>query len=112
MAILHSVTILAESPSELSWAIWTETYFAKIYIYELFRKCFLYKLNYDFHFKSRNAGELQKEMRLFEHSYSFSKISYNFLPQLIDKTIEQSLESKAEEELKEDDPEADREVTE
>ena len=80
-------------------ANWTETYFGKIFIYELFRKSFLYKLNYDFRLTSNNARELQNRMREFERHYSFTSISYNFLPEMIDTTIEHAFASKTEEKL-------------
>ena len=104
LAILDSITLLTtqdflKTTTYNVMANWTETYFGKIFIYELFRKSFLYKLNYDFRLASNNARELQNRMRLFERHYSFASISYNFLPEMIDTTIEHAFESKTEEKL-------------
>ena len=97
LALLDSVVILAQNPQPHYVAIWTGTYFEKIYVYELFRKCFLYKLNYNFHDASSNPKELQEEMKSFERSYSFANISYNFLPQLVDRAFVHALDFKPEE---------------
>ena len=97
LALLDSVVILAQDPLPNHMAIWTGTYFEKIYVYELFRKCFLYKLNYNFHDASCNPKELQDEMKSFERSYSFANISYNFLPQLVDRAFVHALDFKPEE---------------
>lgn len=97
LALLDSVVILAHDPQPVHLSIWTGTYFEKIYVYELFRKCFLYKLNYNFHDASSNPRELQDEMKSFERSYSFANISYNFLPQLVDRAFVHALDFKPEE---------------
>lgn len=97
LAMLDTVTILAENPTESTFKTWTDTYFGKIYVYELYRKSFLYRLNFDFRRSTRDAKALQEDMKRFERNYAFANISYNFLPSLIDSTIENALGSKADE---------------
>ncbi len=99
LALLDSITIYANNPAEWQIQMWKNVYFERIYIYELYRKAFLYRLNCNFHSPSyfKKTHELQEEMRVFERNYDFVNFSYNFMPKLFDSAIDSALESKAEE---------------
>lgn len=99
LALLDSITMLADRPADWQRTTWESVYFGRIYIYELYRKFYLYRLNCDFHSPAlfKKTQVLQEEMQGFERNYDFANISYNFMPKLFDSAIDSALESKAEE---------------
>lgn len=94
LLLLDSVTFAAVEISDMSRNIWTNDYFGMIYLYELYTKIYLYRLNILFRIGRRKAADLYDEMKLFERRYTFSSISYNFLPNDVDKAIEANLRTK------------------
>lgn len=93
LALLDTFTILSYGTPD--WVInnWKEDYFGKIYIYQLFRKVFLYNVNLSYRKRNTNVEVLEKQLDHFEQDYSYSSISYNFLPNLINTALEKSLET-------------------
>ena len=70
---------------------WKEDYFEKIYIYQLFRKVFLYNVNLSYRKRTVDVEILEEQLDRFEQEYCFGSISYNFLPDLINNALEKSL---------------------
>ena len=98
MALLDTVTFVAEDVSPFQKNIWLDDYFGKIYVYELFRKCFLYHHNQCFRVGTKSPVALQDELVSFERQYTFTAISYNFLPCEIAEAIARGLDVSREEE--------------
>ena len=94
LMLLDSVTFAALEVSDFSKKIWTSDYFGMIYLYELYRKIYLYELNMRFRSEKEKASKLFEELQLFERKYTFSSISYNFLPNEVDKAIEKNLNTR------------------
>jgi len=97
LALLDTVTFFGKGVSSIQRNIWKEDYFEMIYIYELFRKCFLYRHNLRFRTGVKNPRTLQTELNGFERQFTFTSISYNFLPNDVDKAIVRGLDLKKEE---------------
>jgi len=91
LALLDTVTFLGGEVSPFQQTIWIEDYFGKIYIYELFRKCFLYHHNLLFRTGQRDPVVLQEELTDFERRYTFTAVSYNFLPVEVDEAVVRGL---------------------
>lgn len=94
LMLLDSVTFAALEVSDFSKKIWVNDYFGMIYLYELYRKIYLYRLNVRFRGGEEKASDLFDELKLFERRYTFSFISYNFLPNEVDKAVETNLKTK------------------
>ena len=90
LALLDTFTMLSIDTPE--WVVnnWNEDYFGKIYVYQLFRKVFLYNINLCYRKRSVDVELLEQQLDRFEQDYSFSTISYNFLPDLINNALEKS----------------------
>ena len=80
LALFDTFTILSGSTKEYLITNWETDYFGKIYLYCLFRKFYLFRLNTLFRKKGSNLHNLKDEFIQFEREYCFPKISYNFLP--------------------------------
>ena len=91
LALLDTVTFLGSEISPFQQGIWIEDYFGRIYIYELFRKSFLYHHNLLFRTGRRDPAVLQEELTDFERRYTFTSVSYNFLPAEVDEAIVRGL---------------------
>ena len=93
LALLDTFTMLSIDTPE--WVVnnWKEDYFGKIYIYQLFRKVFLYKVNLCYRKRTVDVEILEEQLDQFEQDYSFSSISYNFLPDLVNGALEKSLDT-------------------
>ena len=91
LALLDTFTLLSENTPEWVMKNWQKDYFEKVYIYQLFRKVFLYSVNLHYRRRSEEVTELEKRLDQFEQQYSYSAISYNFLPNIISEAIEKSL---------------------
>ena len=91
LALLDTFTMLSIDTPE--WVVnnWKEDYFGMIYIYQLFRKVFLYKVNLCYRKRTVDVENLEEQLDQFEQDYSFSSISYNFLPDLVNGALEKSL---------------------
>lgn len=91
LALLDTFTLLSADTPEKIVKNWEKDYFEKIYIYQLFRKVFLYSVNLHYRRRAEDVVELEKRLDLFEQKYSYTAISYNFLPNIISAAIEKSL---------------------
>ena len=91
LALLDTFTLLSADTPERIVKNWEKDYFEKIYIYQLFRKVFLYSVNLHYRRRAEDVVELEKRLDLFEQKYSYTAISYNFLPNIISAAIEKSL---------------------
>lgn len=91
LMLLDTVTFCTDKLSEFIKGIWMRNYFGMIYQYELYRKTYLYRQNLLFRSRAEKPEVLHEQMKCFERKYSFSNISYNFLPNDVDKAIEHGL---------------------
>ena len=91
IALLDTFTLMTTDTPEWVIANWEKDYFDKIYIYQLFRKVFLYSVNLHYRRRTEDVLELEKKLSLFEQNHSYPAISYNFLPNIINSAIEKSL---------------------
>lgn len=92
LSLLDTFTILSFNVPNWLLTNWTETYFRLIYIHSLFLKFYLFRLNVHFRRKQTRLSQLEDELISFESTYCFHKISYNFLPLAIYKSIDSGLE--------------------
>lgn len=91
LALLDTFTLLSSDTPERVVKNWEKDYFEKIYIYQLFRKVFLYSVNLRYRQRSEEVTVLESRLSEFEQRYSYTAISYNFLPNIISAAIEKSL---------------------
>ena len=91
LALLDTFTLLSIDTPEWVLDNWKKDYFGMIYIYQLFRKVFLYNVNLTYRKRTVDVEILEKQLDLFEQDYCFGSISYNFLPDLINSALEKSL---------------------
>lgn len=98
LSILDTYTILAFQPKEFMLKSWENDYFSKLYLYSLFRKFFLFRLNDRFRSDPSRIAGLKDELESFESEYSFPMLSYNFLPELVVKSMEAGLDIEEEQE--------------
>lgn len=94
LALLDTYTMLSIDTPE--WVIknWKDDYLGMIYIYQLFRKVFIYNVNLRYRKRSEDVEVLESQLDEFEQLYGFSSVSYNFLPNLINDAIEKSLDTR------------------
>lgn len=94
LALLDTYTMLSIDTPE--WVIknWKDDYFGMIYIYQLFRKVFIYNVNLRYRKRSEDVEVLESQLDEFDQLYSFNSVSYNFLPNLINDAIEKSLDTR------------------
>ena len=81
LSLSDTLTILCSDCPDWLVANWKNDYFGLIYIWQLFRRNYLYRLTRRFRYERENAGGLERESVDFERSCSFHRISYNFLPE-------------------------------
>lgn len=98
LSILDTYTILAFRPKEFMIQSWENDYFGKMYIYTLFRKFFLFRLNDRFRTEPSRISRLKDDLESFDVNYSFPMVSYNFLPELVAKSMEAGLDIEEEKE--------------
>ena len=98
LSILDTYTILAFQPKEFMLKSWENDYFSKLYLYSLFRKFFLFRLNDRFRSDPSRIAGLKNELESFESEYSFPMLSYNFLPELVVRSMEAGLDIEEEKE--------------
>lgn len=91
LMLLDTVTFCAKELSEFTKGIWTNDYFGMVYLYELYRKTYLYRQNLLFRSRRESPEVLHEQLKCFERKYTFSSISYNFLPNDVDRAIEYGL---------------------
>lgn len=92
LSILDTFTIVGYDVAPYLLNNWKHDYFEMIYLHSLFLKFYLYRTNLFFRKSLRNISSLVEEFIDFERSYYFNKISYNFLPLEIRKSIDSGLE--------------------
>lgn len=92
LSLLDTFTILSFNAPDWLLKNWTDTYFRLIYVHSLFLKFYLFRLNICFRKNLNEISRLEDELVSFESSYCFHKISYNFLPLAIYKSIDSGLE--------------------
>ena len=100
LALFDSFTVLGLLDKPDAWKWWRDSYFRFIYIHALYQKTQLFVVNNRFRSDAAGGkcGRLLQQMKDLEHWYAFSNISYNFLPQLIYKSIDTGLEIASERE--------------
>ena len=91
LMLLDTVTFCAKNLSTFTKDIWVNDYFWMIYQYELYRKTYLYRQNLLFRSRKESPEVLHEQLKCFERKYSFSSVSYNFLPNDVDKAMENGL---------------------
>lgn len=97
LALFDTFTVLLNSDSKSADRVsfpWKNFYFRLIYIHSLYQKTMLFIVNKRFRSgeQSKECRNLLHDMKIQEHWYAFSNISYNFLPQILYKAIDFGLE--------------------
>ena len=92
LSLLDTFTIFAFSPKEFMLQVWAHDYFEKLYLYTLFRKFFLFRLNHSFRADKSRISRLKDDLEAFDRNYSFPVLSYNFLPEMIAGAMENGLD--------------------
>lgn len=93
LALLDTFTLLSIDTPERVRQSWLNDYFARVYIYQLFRKAFLYSINLRYRQRTENVEVLESLLSRFEQNYSYPNLSYNFLPNIINEAIERSMKT-------------------
>lgn len=93
LALLDTFTMLSIDTPE--WVVnnWKTDYFGMIYVYQLFRKVFLYNVNTRYRKRTEDVEVLESQLEQFEKDFCFGSVSYNFLPNIINDSISNSLDS-------------------
>lgn len=93
LSLLDTMTYLSDREVEhYTRDLWHTDYFELIYLYQLYRKIFLYRTNSEFRLKTRPVHHIHNELEYFDNHYTYHFVSYNFLPNLINNMVESSLE--------------------
>lgn len=92
LSLFDTFTFLGHDISEGNLCNWRDNYFGMLYISELFVKFYLFRLNNDFRISHERADKLLEQFDEFEYSCWFDHVSYNFLPRLLHKVMEEGLE--------------------
>lgn len=99
LSLLDSMTFMCdEGTKPFVKESWRTDYFELIYLYQLYRKIFLYRTNSEFRLSKRPIDKIQHDLEDFENHYTYRYISYNFLPNLLNQVIESSQEIAEEQE--------------
>ncbi len=96
LALMDSFTVLATDGGIIE-DVWNKLYFPLIYLRCFFEKCFCFSRNNSYR-EDRIKGNLEKSIALMEKYYFYQNISYNFLPNLLYKTMAKGLELEEERE--------------
>jgi hypothetical protein len=100
LTILDSMTVIGQgnmskindntkgSKTVFAYHTWNKSYFS-IYIFNLFIKYNLFRLNTEF---LKDPVGYRNEFQEFVNQYNYPQISFNFLPNLINQSIRQGLE--------------------
>ena len=92
ISLLDIFTIVAYDVKDYMLNVWNEEYFGKIYLYSLFRKFFLFRINGDFRSDIRKVSLVRKDLSTYEKNYEFHRVLYNFLPELVIESMEKGLD--------------------
>lgn len=99
LSLLDTFTIIGYQLPPYLLKNWEKDYFEMIYLHSLFLKFYLFRMNILFRKNIRKISLLEREFIAFERSYCFHKISYNFLPLEIHKSLDNGLAINEEKEL-------------
>ncbi len=91
LSLVDTVTIVGTQFPEWLVTNWVQDYFGLIYIWQLFRKNYIFHLTKLFRYGNQSSEKLILESVRFERKYSFNIISYNFLPEAFAQCIETGL---------------------
>lgn len=91
LSLSDTLTILASGTPQWLIENWTEDYFGMIYIWQLYRRNYFFRLTRRFRYERQNSNMLEQETVDFERNCSFHKISYNFLPEDFSCIVAQGL---------------------
>lgn len=92
LALFDTFTILSGTMKDYLLDNWEKQYFGMIYLYSVFSKFYLFRINTLFRRKDSNLTALKDEFLQYERKYSFPRISYNFLPLEIMEHLNESLD--------------------
>ena len=92
LSLFDTFSILGHRISATYVENWVENYFGMLFVNELFVKFYLFRLNNEFRNSQKGAEELLDQFNDFEYKCWFDNVSYNFLPRLIHRSMEQGLE--------------------
>lgn len=97
LALLDSFTIRAFQAEDFQMTLWCNEFFRMIYIQSLFQKFYLQHLNQRFrammgHRKPYDLKNMLQEFNRYERICQFHKVSYTFLPLLVDNVTDKGLE--------------------
>lgn len=99
LALNDTFSILAYEVQPWILKSWIDDYFSMIYIHGLFCKFYLFRLNSRFREYPERGEKFEDEFNEFERLYTFNRISYNFMPEEIDRAIDRSLQISEEKRL-------------
>ncbi len=91
LGLTDTVTILGRGCPDWLVSNWVNDYFGLIYIWQLFRKNFIFRLTRSFRFDKKDPEKLMQESVEFEKKCSFHIISYNFLREEFNRCVEHGL---------------------
>lgn len=92
LSLLDTYTIVAYDLPDHTLDFWNKEYFGKMYMYALYRKFFLFRINGDFRGEVKEISDVRKDLTVFEKDYAFPKVSYNFLPEILMTSMEKGLD--------------------
>ena len=92
LSLLDIFTMVAYDVKDYMLNVWHEEYFGKLYLYSLFKKFFLFRINGDFRSGSRDISLVRQDLAKYEKNYEFHRILYNFLPELVIQSMEKGLD--------------------
>jgi hypothetical protein len=92
LALLDTFTVVSKPMDRKGEEIWEQDYFGMLYLYELYRKCTLYHYAMLFHEGEKDPTVLKNGLDEFERKYTFTSVSYNFLPTEIDRCLVKGME--------------------
>ena len=96
LSLLDSYTMVYCNCPTWLFNNWIDDYCGMIYITQLYKRYYLFRTNKEYKDKDCDIEKLSNEYMNFERKYCFFKISYNFLPQEINLSMEKGLEIESE----------------
>lgn len=96
LSLTDTFTIVASDPKDYMLRTWHNEYFGRIYLYALYRKFFLFRINGDYRSEVKPVSAVCKELAVFERDYTFPTVSYNFLPEIIFRSMSEGLDIEGE----------------
>lgn len=92
LALLDTFSIITGGALP-SWLIqnWEDDYFEILYLYQLYYKVYLYRLGLQYRLQERSVEVLQQELDDFDRCFTYPSVSYNFLPNMLNKAMAKGL---------------------